>query len=478
MPEKTAAQLVGVDSLGDEAIAELSRRASLLTYKQARTMRRDPTIALGRWLVAAPIIASAWSVEEKENAPEGAKEEIDKVMQPLRTHVLRNVMMGWLDYGWQGFEKILDVGNNGLLYPRKLKPLLPDITGITVETATGQFAGFTNGTVELSIEESLLFTFEPEGTDWYGTPILENSRSAWEQWNTLEVAAKRYDIKIAGTHLIVRFPDDGEGVNSALCDKLIKGWQASGAIGIPVYSEASNDGKWDVQLLSDNSAGRGQFVERHMYLDKLKVRGLGLPERAVLEGEYGTKADAEAHADFAILNLELRHQDICQTINWHLVNQLLRLNYGAQFENTVVIKPSPITDQSKKFLRSIYTEWIKSPDGALLESAKLDLDALRDALDVPSIADDQVEDVLPGPTTPSTPAPSTGGVTAETTLNGAQITSAMAVVQGMTNKSIGRIAGMELLVAVGIPRDKAQSMADEAQPLAAAPVAVPITPVV
>lgn len=481
MAEKTAPQLLSGE-LGEGAQADLSRKGSLLPYKTARRMRKDPTIALGRWLVSAPVIASPWSFEVTKDAPEGAAEELETQLQPLRVHLLRTVLYGFLDYGWQGFEKVLDLKPAGHLYCKKLKPLMQDMTDIQVFTDTGGFAGFVNGEVELTLDESLLFSFEPEGTDWYGTPILENSRQPWEQWDQVELAAKRYDMKMAGTHLVVKFPDDGEGVNEAIAKKLVGQWQASGAVTIPVALTASDDiSGWDVQLMSDNGSGRGQFVERQMYLDKLKVRGLGLPERAVLEGEYGTKADAESHADFAILNLELRHQDIVQTINWHLINQLLRLNYGEQFENTVFIKPAPITDESKKFLRDVYKQWLSLPDGQLLESNRLDLDGLREQLGIPSVHfEEQPTDIIPAttgtPTTTTSAVPDAGGVAAETTLNGAQITAAVEVLAGLTAKTIVPIAATELLVAVGIPRDKAGAIVQATTNPATAPLPTPTVP--
>lgn len=57
------------------------------------------------------------------------------------------------------------------------------------------------------------------------------------------------------------------------------------------------------------------------------------------------------------------------------------------------------------------------------------------------------------------------GVQAETTLNGAQITAAIEVMNSVTLGSIGELAALELLVAVGIPRDKADDIISEASKL-------------
>lgn len=62
---------------------------------------------------------------------------------------------------------------------------------------------------------------------------------------------------------------------------------------------------------------------------------------------------------------------------------------------------------------------------------------------------------------PATGEPQAGTV-AETTLNGAQITAALSVIEQLSTGKIEQLGGVELLVAVGIPRDKAEAMADEA----------------
>lgn len=68
------------------------------------------------------------------------------------------------------------------------------------------------------------------------------------------------------------------------------------------------------------------------------------------------------------------------------------------------------------------------------------------------------------------------GIEAETTLNGAQITAALEIITKLGNDEIETQTAIELLVAVGISRDKAQVMADEAKAnpeLAAAAISTP-----
>lgn len=415
---QSKSQTVGIYGGGP---CELQRgsSASKASYSTYRKMRKDPTIALARWLSSAPIVSSAWSVEAKENAPDGAQKFIDAQLQPLRLHLLRNTMLGQIDFGWQPYEKVLGLTREGMIGVAKLKPLLQDSTQILVDEQTGAYAGLKNYDTTLSIEDTLLFSFEPEGGDLYGSPILENVRDPWDKSNALEKASSRYDDKIAGTHLVVHYPPGKSEVNGVevpndeIADMIIKQWQSSGTVKVPrrvsdVLPEMSGTpiDAWEIELLTDSSSGRGAFTERANYLDARKVRGFGLPERAVLEGQYGTKAEAETHGDIAITCMELRHQDIAQTINWHLVNHLLRLNYGEQFENSVSIVPAPINDAGKAFLRDVYKTALANESFFLLETEDIDMPALRERIGVPtkSVIVDPTEQPVIVPPAGSNPA--------------------------------------------------------------------------
>ena len=418
--EQTGAQvLTKPNGYSSGATVSLPKKRNC-TYAELRKMRKDPTIALARWMSCAPIIASGWTIEAKENAPEGAKEFVESQVQSFRFHLVRNAIYGMTDFGWQPNEVITQImPDSGLIGVKKLKPLLVDNTDVIVDKDTGAYMGLKNFDTELNAEDTLTFTFEAEGTNWYGEPILENARHPQRKWDAVEDAATRYDDKIAGTHLVVYYPDgktDGRD-NFEIAQEIVDKWQASGAVAVPrsikdyvdELAKNSNNG-WEIVLLTDGAAGRGAFVDRQKYLDTLKVRAFGLPERAILEGQFGTKAESEAHGDFAIVNMELRHLDICQTVNWHLINRtLIRPNFGQQFENSVYVVPNPISDAGKTFLRDLFKNLMANPETGLLLTAGIDMDQLQQRLDVPTKRQEQVvpESELPQVTDidPATPTP-------------------------------------------------------------------------
>ena len=395
--EKTPPQLLNLPAFDNT----LEKKATSATYTQLRELRKDPTIALARQLAIAPILASLWSVEATDEAPEGAKEFIEKQIKPTRMHILRNGFLGCIDFGWQSFEKVFELTKDGLIGLKKLKPLLPDLTDILVNGENGAFAGVrqqsqnTTANIDLLVGEVLLLYIDVEGTDWYGQGILDIVKKTQDSWEEVDTAAKRYDKKIAGANWIVHYPEgtsliEGEEVdNFKIATDVSHSLEASGTLILPSGVKDLMDdlekqlgGGWKVELISAKGS-ISDFISRQKYLDALKVRAFGLPERAVLEGMFGTKAEAEAHADFAIINMEIRHAIVVELVNWHLVNQLLRFNWGVEAENTVFIKPTPIVDLVLQYLREVYSAVLASPEGFVVAMDTIDLGAMQDQLGLP-----------------------------------------------------------------------------------------------
>lgn len=379
----------------------LPREYSPLTYQDVKLLKRHPTIAMCRRLVQAPIMASSWSFEATVDAPEEAQAFIDAEFQRWRTTVLRAATQADVDYGWLAFEVVPRVtpdGRNGI---GLFKPLLQQLTEVLIDPSTGAFVGVLQKNalgfdVVVTAEESLLLTFQLEGTYWYGSPRLEAAKNAHDDWRSIAAANDRYDRKVAGSSWIIHYPvgrsdyngqeKDNYEVALDLLDKL----QASGAVVVPKTLQETVDSlsadsprAWTIELKSDGVSPQYSFVHRMKYLDALMARALGLPERAILEGEFGTKAEAGEHADFAITDIENTHAYICEELNRGPIDQTLERNWGPEARGTVRCVPSPISDARRKHLRALYERLLTSQEVLAEESLRVDMDALRDQLGIP-----------------------------------------------------------------------------------------------
>lgn len=407
---------LGLSSTPRPQAGEITRKQSVATssgfgghrlpasYETYRKMRRHPTIALARALSIAPIVAAEWSIEADEGVPDWQVAFIRDQFIPAREPLVERCLLGGCDYGWQPFEKVFDsytepTTGATLVRLRKLKPLLQQMTDILVDEGTGAFLGFKQKDLRVPLEKGLLVNFRVEGTEHHGEPLLENARETWNDWQEANKGAQRYDRKVAGSHWVIHYPEGeseipglGLKANAEIAQMMLDSLESSGSIAISdlkkAYSEQLDNGDnqaWRIELMSDASARQANFIERLRYLDTLLARSLLMPERAILEGQFGTLAESETQGDIALTLAELTHKHLTRLINWHAVDQLLALNFGEQSRGAIRLVASPLRDATKAFLKELYTSILTNPSGFLEEFGLIDTDALKDKLGVPKI---------------------------------------------------------------------------------------------
>ncbi|KKM89469.1 hypothetical protein LCGC14_1248380 [marine sediment metagenome] len=368
------------------------------TLAQLRAIRKDPTVILARTVLVSAIQAGSWNIEADDDVPEAIVDDLQHLLD-LRSSLIHNsVAFGKVDYGWMPFEKIFKVTDEGKLVVDSLKPLLHDITTILV-TPQGKFDGYRQRPmsglpVDLGAEKTLHMAFGVEAGNLYGVPLLENIRATSDSWGECNDGAKRYDTKIAGSHWVVYYPPGTSVIDGVSTDNgevaalVLAAMKSSGSAAIPttsatVLQEILNQSiadlyAWRVELIEDSGGKQKNFNDRLNYLDKQKVRGFGLPERSVLEGQFGTKAEAGTHGEWALLGLEAIDRNIIAQINSQVVNQLVMLNHGPEFVGKVRLVALPLVDKQIAFLRKVY--------GGLTDP-NLDVATLAGRLDLPQ-ADD------------------------------------------------------------------------------------------
>ncbi len=369
----------------------ISARASYSTY---RMMRRHPTIAIGRALAVAPIMVGKWAVESDDDVPEAWDKFIKDEVVNRRGEIVAPAAMGSIDYGYGAFELVWRLDAAGVRLA-KVKSLVPDGLQLLAKEETGELIGLRQQNVELGLDKALVISFNVEGTNWYGEPLLENARDPWNWWMECNDGARRYDQKVAGAMYVVKYPlgesPDATGAlkdNLELAQTILSALQSSGSVCIPkqvsdVTVGGPEDSQWDISLLADSGGRQPMFRDRLEYLDKLMARAMLIPERAILEGTHGTLAEAEAHEDVALLIAGLSDQHIAAEVNRQVVDPLLRYNFGAAAVGKVRITPAPLSDKTLGFLKEVYRSFLASPNGFLEEYGQIDTDALKDKLGIP-----------------------------------------------------------------------------------------------
>lgn len=419
---KTTAQI-----LVDFTTGELMTSGGF-SFEKARKMRRDPTINLCRKYSVAPILASSWSAEGDADQVEF----LEAQFQPIRNALLRSALFCELDFGWKAYELVYGLADftfsdgrvEKLEMIQRVKPLKNDCTLARYDKETGDFIGvstvdqFTGTKIFIGAEHTLFINFDDEGLGNYAEPAARVAEKPYDDWNDANDAANRYDKKMAGTFLVVEFPvgetpyakNNGELTdNYTIAEDAAKALIASGLIIIPKDFKNIDPNlpaelnTWKFYFL-EPQAKQGSFVDRQKYIDAQKTRAYALPERSIIEGEFGTKAEAGVHASAALLIRQQHHEDITELINLGPVNLLLRTNWGS--EGTAWLKAVPLTDEKAALFKELLVALLADPGVGPDIKDKIDIQALMDATGVPMTSGAVGGSGAALPTAPASPSSS------------------------------------------------------------------------
>ena len=366
--------------------------------KTLRTIISHPTIKIARFLSIAPAVIRQWSTEG--DAPKEVHDHIAKYIIPHRVNILRDALLGMIDWGWVSFECLLDNEQRFAGF----KHLLWDLTTLVVDPDTGDLTGIfqnaTQFTQQVTLYEPDCITFYQNvwGQEWYGRGDVIDAKLAYDQWTAASDMAGRYDAKVAGAHWVVHYPpgvsliDGVETDNGLIAQKLLGQLKSSGTIAIPravqAFVDAANAGaeqhQWKIEILESSANTSSGIDTRLRYLDMLMVRAFCMTERSLQEGQHGTKAEAETHADVAIAYIDMRLQHVISRINKIVVDSEIARNFGPQYVGRCVIIPEPMDADKRTYLQGVYDKILSTPEGFMDQLDDIDINALREISGVPT----------------------------------------------------------------------------------------------
>lgn len=400
---KTAPQVL-VSGGGEKGKAKLTptQRSTYKLVKVFDEMLRDPTIRLAVAVVTAMLKRQPWTVE-------GPDAEINEYVRdqiwPFRERIIRSGFRGYLRDGWRSFEVVYGVSDDGLYTIDGVKALKSNQTEVLVYEDTGDLAGVINtaGRDPVQIDElhTLLINFDDEGYGDLGEALLNVAVVPHDKWKKSDEGAQRYDEKVAGGFLFIQYPvgttpysrrNGEETENAEIMTDLAESFKAAGYGGVPVIvdpdtGEVKSTG-WKVEHVSAGGGLQPNFVARAKYLDALKLRTFGLPERAVTEGVAGTKAEAEAHGDIAVLvNLD-RHERIVSDVDRQIVRAFNFANYEDETICSLVL--GRLDPEDRSLFSTIFQSLMTDPVFGEQIASQVDVATLLEKLNVPTRAIDEV----------------------------------------------------------------------------------------
>jgi len=335
---------------------------------------------------------------------------VRNMLEPMRGSVLTDGLRA-LAMGFSAFEKVW-VTDGGRIILTKLKPLLPEITQILVD-ANGNYRGLRNQSPNGAIRDLLgnkafLYTYDGECGNNYGRSRHENVRVTFcHAMQTAERMAQ-YQKKIAGVIAQLHYPEgtsrDAAGAersNDWIAQQILEAVSMGRSVRFPNLFASIEDPATAADLAGKSQWVLSQFdpggtdyspglLNALAYYDKLLFRGWLRPERIGLDTQHGSRADAQQHSESSIVDSELIDQDFAGAFNTGVIDDVLTLNFGPKARGSVWVDPSPISDAQTQTVTTVLKALLGNSQTASNVANQIDIGAVLDDLDVPSMTNVEV----------------------------------------------------------------------------------------
>lgn len=388
-------------------VSRLSTKYRRRREKYYDEMLRDPTIRLAVDLIVALLMQQDWTIE-------GDNEQYCQYtwsqLNPFRKMLIRSSIRGQLKDGWRVFECAFGLDVDPILGLRQtatgMKALRSAVTDVLVDTETGEVVGAENRAsaptsaegVILDREHIIFVNFDDDGYGDYGEELLRSVSGPHEKWQNCDEGAQRYDNKVAGGFLHLKYPEgttkyaknnNEETNNAVIANDFLESIRASGYAATPVKVDDNDGGDpvltdvWKLEHVAAAGSLQPSFITRLKYLDALKLRLFGIPERSTTEGTFGTKAESEAHADIAVLINTQRHERIIDAVNAYWIPAFCLSNFANAGACKLVL--GKLKPQDRELFSTIFTALMTDPILGDDVSKKVDVEQLLEKLDIPTI---------------------------------------------------------------------------------------------
>lgn len=375
------------------------------TYEVYRRLcKKLPTVALRFGKLQGTLTNNVWKYKKLDDSvPDERVQRIKDWFAPMRYQIITDALWA-LKFGFAPFEEVWVRSKNTLM--PTLKPLRVEYTKFT--TKNGSVYGMVNKVpgkddVYLGPESCFSFTLGGEAGDPYGESLVENIREVGSEAYQIRRKVSRYMNKISGVLGQIHYPP-GTSKDSAGADRpnfeLAKGMASSASNGqwllMPNHFAAyiakgaetlspaalekalatAGKSSWVASFLdasgTDHSKGFDTILR---YYDSLLVRGLMESERAILEGQHGTKADAGEHKDAGILFASMVDGELARQLNSGVVDDALEFNDGPDARGSVYIEPGALQDDAKDAKLKTVLAFVNNPATVDGMAQKYDADA-------------------------------------------------------------------------------------------------------
>lgn len=344
-----------------------------ITVESIERVMRDPVIAAAHAFATGPIRTSKSHLVVRDDAPEGAKEFVERVIDPLLPDYLEDAAWS-IPFGWAGWQVEWE-REDGDYIVRKLHACRHEWSAVLFDKDTGDHIGLRwNGTDVFGLRQFIVTHDRRGSNDYLGRPRVKNVAEVSQNWREANDQTAKLSGKASGVILNIGYPPNGGGLttNKDAAESFAKratsgaSWITHptwGGLGIEdlktlqpdVLKMLSEGTDWPMTTLDMGNQGPAiaSLTADKRYLDELKCLGYLVPPEAVLQGTGGNRAKSESQGNSGTAMNEPANQEIYAAFQKGVVAPLLELKYGKKLRNCVVLQPEPLEDPQAVFDRQM-----------------------------------------------------------------------------------------------------------------------------
>lgn len=380
--------------------------AGRMPVKKIEEMRLQETIAYVMTLINIGGAQSEWTVEADEGVDWEPINLVKMFIEACKAEIWESACDGFFCYGWAPYEAVFDecVNERGETRwgVRRLKPLLQETTLICMDAEQG-FTGLQSmypKPVMLPPVKSLVLTHERRGDNLFGRPMFKKAEKVFDMIEQARQNLKAFDSKRRGPRYILHYPFGmtDQRSNADIAKDMVASLEQYNIVALghrpnTMASQMSaTQSDWNIEQLPMEQVS-SEFVNQFMYYDKLICRAFGIPERAILEGQFGTKADASNGTDYAIMRIEYLVNLVVAQLNRYIVDRMMGLNYHG-LKGRVRIKAGQIDKRAMERSYALVLELLNHPWGEEKIQGMVDVENIMENSGIPRIQKEETNNPL------------------------------------------------------------------------------------
>jgi phage gp29-like protein len=240
---------------------------------------------------------------------------------------------------------------------------------------------------DLPVNKFLIFSYQKEFGNWYGTSDLRPAYRGWWSKDTIIKFWNIYLERFANPTVLGKYRSNDPTSRTNLRN-ILDNLTARTSITHRVD-------EFDIQYLEPRRNSTEDFKESIGYYDRAISRSILIPDRLVAEGQFGAYSQARVHFDVFLFVLEKLRQDLEETvITEQLIKRLVAFNF-ADVDKLPHFKFNPLTDAQRVELQDMF---LNAVDRGVITPTLDDENYIRESLFFPEKEEE-------APVVPITPEP-------------------------------------------------------------------------